>query len=138
VPIGEHAEVFFKSGPPLLQRVLPFWLASLVDRLKVLLVPLVMLLLPLVRAAPPLVRWRTRRKVYRWYAALRDVDRRMALGLTASQIDEELARVRDIDRQVNTVQVPLGYMHEFYHLRLHLKMLQEQLEKLPPKQSTGK
>jgi hypothetical protein len=113
-----------------LQRVLPFWLASLVDRLKVMLVPLIMLLLPMFRAAPPLVRWRTRRKVYRWYAALRDVDKRMAGGLTPSQIDEELARVRDIDRQVNDVQVPLGYMHEFYHLRLHLKMLQEQLEKL--------
>jgi TRAP transporter TAXI family solute receptor len=130
VPIGEHAELYYKSGPPLLQRVLPFWLASLVDRLKVMLVPLIMLLLPMLRAAPPLVRWRTRRKVYRWYAALREVDKRTAGGLTASQLDEELARVGDIDRQVNDVHVPLGYMHEFYHLRLHLKMLQEQLEKL--------
>ena len=31
----------------MLQRLLPFWLASLVDRAKVMLIPLVMLMMPL-------------------------------------------------------------------------------------------
>lgn len=130
VPLGEDAENYYKSGSPVLQRYLPFWLASLVDRLKVMLVPLVMLLLPLFRAAPPLVRWRTRRKIYLWYSALRDIDKKIAVGLTGAQLDEELARLRDINRQVAFVDVPLSYMEEFYHLRLHLKMLQEQLDGL--------
>ena len=68
IPVSADAETYYKNGPPLLQRYLPFWLASLADRLKVMLVPLVMLLLPLFRAVPPLVRWRTRRKIYRWYS----------------------------------------------------------------------
>ena len=50
IPVSASAETYYKNGPPLLQRYLPFWLASLADRLKVMLVPLVMLLLPLFRA----------------------------------------------------------------------------------------
>jgi uncharacterized protein len=133
IPISEDAKHFYKSGPPVLQRMLPFWLASLVDRLKVMLIPLIMLLMPLIRAAPPLVRWRTRRKIYLWYSVLRDIDQKIAGGMTAQQIDEELARLDDIEHQVAYVEVPLSYMEEFYHLRLHLKMQHENLEKMKAK-----
>ena len=137
IPIGKDADEFYKYGPPVLQRYLPFWLASLVDRLKIMVVPLIMLLLPLFRAAPPLVRWRTRRKIYLWYSALRDIDKKIVLGLSGPQLDQELARLRDINQQVAHVEVPLSYMEEFYHLRLHLKMLQEQLERLRAQQEAG-
>ena len=46
-PVSEDAKRFYKSGQPVLQRLLPFWLASLVDRAKVMLIPLVMLMMPL-------------------------------------------------------------------------------------------
>jgi TRAP transporter TAXI family solute receptor len=137
LPVGEDAEMFYKSGPPFLQKFLPFWLASLVDRLKVMLVPLVVLLWPLLRAAPPLVRWRTRRKIYLWYTALRDIDKKIELGLSGAPLDAEVARLRDINQQVAHVEVPLSYMEEFYHLRLHLKMLQEQLENMRARQGAG-
>ena len=46
-------------------------------------------------------------------------------------------RLQSINQQVAHVEVPLSYMEEFYHLRLHLKMLQEQLEGLPARQEHG-
>jgi hypothetical protein len=130
LPVSEDARHFYKSGPPMLQRLLPFWPASLVDRAKVMLIPLVMLLMPLVRAAPPLVRWRVRRKVYMWYSALREIDAKLAAGLSGAQLDAEMARLADIEHQITFVDVPLSYMEEFYHLRLHLTMLQEKLQNL--------
>ena len=114
----------------MLQRLLPFWLASLVDRAKVMLIPLVMLMMPLVRAAPPLLRWRTRRKIYRWYSDLREIDQRLVGGLSDPELDLELARLKGIEHQVAYVDVPLSYMEEFYHLRLHLGMLQERLTRI--------
>jgi hypothetical protein len=102
-------------------------LASLVDRAKVMLIPLVMLMMPLVRATPPLMRWRTRRKIYLWYSDLREIDQRLTQGLSVPEMDEELARLKDIEHQVAYVDVPLSYMEEFYHLRLHLAMLQQHL-----------
>jgi hypothetical protein len=49
-----------------LQKYLPFWIASVVDRGKILLLPALTLLLPLFRVAPPLYRWRIRSRIYRW------------------------------------------------------------------------
>src|SRR5262249_6961748 len=129
-PLSEDATRFYRSGQPVLQRLLPFWFASLVDRAKVMLIPLVMLMMPLLRAAPPLMRWRTRRKIYRWYSDLREIDQRLVAGLSRSELDQELARLKDIDHQVTYVDVPLSYMEEFYHLRLHLGMLQQRLIEL--------
>jgi TRAP transporter TAXI family solute receptor len=129
-PVSEDAKRFYKSGQPVLQRLLPFWLASLADRAKVMLIPLVMLMMPLLRAAPPLMRWRTRRKIYRWYSDLRDIDQRLIAGLSGPDLDQELARLQEIEHQVAYVDVPLSYMEEFYHLRLHLGMVQQHLVEL--------
>jgi hypothetical protein len=95
-----------------------------------MLIPLVILLMPLVRAAPPLMRWRTRRKIYLWYSDLRDIDQRLVAGLSGPELDQEIARLQDIEHQVAYVDVPLSYMEEFYHLRLHLGMLQQRLVEL--------
>ncbi len=129
-PVSDDARHFYNSGPPMLQRLLPFWLASLVDRVKVMLIPMVMLMMPLLRATPPLMRWRTRRKIYLWYSDLREIDQRLAHGLSWHELDVELGRLKEIEHQVAYVDVPLSYMEEFYHLRLHLAMLQSRLNEL--------
>lgn len=76
-PVAPAAREYFRSGPPLLQRYLPFWAASLIDRLKVLLLPLLTLALPLLRVAPPLYAWRVRSRIYRWYRVVQAVDERV-------------------------------------------------------------
>jgi TRAP transporter TAXI family solute receptor len=126
--VNEDARHFYKSGQPVLQRLLPFWVASLVDRTKVMLIPLIMLMMPLLRTAPPLMRWRTRRKIYLWYSDLRDIDSRMVTGLSGPELAQEIARLNDIERQIAYVDVPLSYMEEFYHLRMHLVLLRHLLE----------
>jgi TRAP-type uncharacterized transport system substrate-binding protein len=127
LPVSEDARRFYRDGQPMLQRLLPFWLASLADRAKLMLIPLVMLLMPLVRAAPPLIRWRTRRKIYRWYAVLREIDQKLESGMAGVDLDREVARLRAIEHKVVWVEVPLSYMEEFYQLRMHLTMMQQRL-----------
>jgi len=129
-PVSADANHFYKSGQPVLQRLLPFWVASLVDRAKVMVIPLVMLMMPLLRVAPPLIRWRTRRKIYLWYSNLREIDQGLMTGVSDAELDQALARLKEIEHQVAYVDVPLSYMEEFYHLRLHLGMLQQRLLEL--------
>ena len=126
-PVSDDAKHYYKSGQPVLQRLFSFWLASLIERAKVMLIPVVMLMMPLVRAAPPLMRWRTRRKIYLWYSDLREIDQRLVTGLSGPELDQELARLDEIEHQVAHVDVPLSYMEEFYHLRLHMGMLKQHL-----------
>jgi len=81
-PLHSDAERHYKHGPPLLQRYLPFWLATWIDRTKVMLLPLLVLLLPLLRTRPPVYRWRIRRRILRCYVDLRriDLDLEVAVG----------------------------------------------------------
>jgi uncharacterized protein len=130
LPLSHEAEDYYKSGPPLLQRVLPFWLASPADRFKVMIIPLIVVLAPLFRAAPFLVRWRVRRKVYLWYAHLRAIDKKMTTGMTPEEIQEYLTKLRGAERVLlATVDVPLSFMEEFYNLQSHIRLIEAKLEK---------
>jgi TRAP transporter TAXI family solute receptor len=127
LPLNEDATRYIRNGPSFLYRWLPYGTAVVLDRVKVLLVPLVALLLPFSRIAPPLYQWRVRSRIYRWYATVRDID------LAISSEDADVATLRDrlhaLESDVASVSVPLAYTGEQYHLRLHIHLLQEELDR---------
>ncbi|MEJ1353818.1 MAG: TAXI family TRAP transporter solute-binding subunit [Candidatus Sedimenticola sp. (ex Thyasira tokunagai)] len=127
-PLSSEAKRFYASGPPFLQRYLPFWAATLVDRLKVMLLPLLALMIPLFKIMPPIYRWRMRYRIYRWYREILTVDRRhnQPGGDIAASLNE-LARIED---EVSRVSVPLSYTEELYDLRLHIGLVREKLRTL--------
>ena len=128
-PLRNEAQRYFKSGPSLLYRWLPFLVAAWLDRMKMLLLPLVTLLLPLVKAAPPLYRWRIRRKIYRWYRVLREIDQKLKTAGPETDFCEDIATLRRLEHELAEVSVPLSYMEEFYNLRLHVSFVLGRLEK---------
>jgi hypothetical protein len=87
------------------------------------------LLIPLLKVAPPVYRWRIRFKIYRWYEVLREVDQKRRDAQPGSDFQEEIASIKNLERELAEVSVPLSYMEEFYNLRLHvafvLKLLNE-------------
>jgi len=127
-PLAKEAQRFYQSGPPLLQRYLPFWLANLIDRMWPVLVSIVAILIPLSRMVPPLYEFRVRRRVFRWYGQLQAIEtaqgQRPAAEL-AQQLDAIEARVADIT-------VPLSYADELYALRGHIGMVRRRLAAVPP------
>lgn len=126
-PLGKEARRFYEYGPPFLQRYLPFWAASLVDRLKVMLLPLIALLLPLFKIMPPLYRWRMRSRVYRWYDDLLKIDRQSHTTKDADSIQRFLAELDEIEQGISITNVPLSFAEELYDLRLHLNMVRGRL-----------
>jgi TRAP transporter TAXI family solute receptor len=126
-PPDKDALRYYEKGPPFLQRYLPFWTASFLDRMKVMLVPLVTLLIPLFKIMPPAYRWRVRKKIYRWYRELQALDIDHPDGESALQIQEHLRQLDAIEDEVRNVTVPLSYADELYDLRLHIKMVRNNL-----------
>ena len=122
-PLAKEAQRFYASGPPVLQRYLPFWLANLVDRMWPVLVTIVAALIPLSRMLPPLYTFRVRSRIFRWYRQLREVEN--AIGRRPN--DELLRELAEIERHVEHVNVPLSYADELYSLRTHIHMVAERL-----------
>lgn len=124
-PLLPEAERFHRNGPPWLQRHLPFWLATFVDRMWIVLLPLLAVLLPLSRIVPPLVTLRLRSRIYRWYAHLRAVER----GLESPEADLAALRaeIERIDAQTEHIGVPLSFTNELYDLRAHIHLVRKRL-----------
>jgi hypothetical protein len=127
VPLGDEARRYYQSGPPFLNRYLPFWVATWVDRVKVMLVPLVALMIPLFRIMPSLYRWRVRSKIYRWYHDLDAVDHALAASEAAPDLDRLSADLERVEQDVRRVIVPASYREELYHLRLHIDFLRDKV-----------
>jgi TRAP transporter TAXI family solute receptor len=130
-PVAKEAARYYQSGPPLLQRYLPFWLANLIDRMWVALFSIIVVLIPLSRLVPPLYEFRIRSRIFRWYRNLRQIEREHEAG---SKTAKDLLHALDtLDSRVSTIAVPLSYTDEVYALRAHIDLVRERLAKAPPR-----
>jgi len=123
VPPSEVAVRYFRRGPSFLYRYLPFQLAHAVNRMVLLLIPLLTLLYPLVKGAGPLYRWIVNRRIYPWYPVLRDLEH----ALDAAQSPEERAEIArqfdELDDKVAAIKVPTRFTGEVFELRRHIALV---------------
>lgn len=128
-PLSPEAARFYKSGKPFLQRYLPFWAATLVDRMVVLLIPLFAVLIPVIRIAPPLYGWRIKSRIYRRYGELKFIEAELEADPKRHTTAEWLGRVDAIERDVNHLPVPLAFTDMVYTLRSHILLVREAIAK---------
>ena len=126
-PISADATRYYKSGKSFLYRYLPFWLATVADRLLVLLLPIAVLLIPGLRLIPALFRWRVRSRIYRYYGALISIERSVLDGATEDERRQLLEELDDIEDALNRLRMPLAYADAFYVLREHVGFVRTHL-----------
>jgi TRAP transporter TAXI family solute receptor len=122
-----EADYYYDKGLPILQRYLPFRIASLADRYIILAIPLLVLLFPLFKAIGPIYQWRIRARIYRWYKHLREIDQQLYKGKLSSSLDEEIVRLERLEEELARVEVPLSYSSELYELHMHLRYMIDRL-----------
>jgi TRAP-type uncharacterized transport system substrate-binding protein len=125
LPMAQESERYLKSGPPFLQRYLPFWLANLVERMWVALSVIIVVLLPLSRILPPLYTFRVRSRIFKWYAQLRDIENRDSPDpqVRTQLVDE----INALDGMVEKIKVPLSHADELYSLRSNIHLVRKKL-----------
>lgn len=129
---------YLEKGDSWTERLLPFWLATLIDRLLIMLLPLLTIIPIAFKIFPSLYRYQVRYRIYRWYGRLTDLDAKAHQILNASDAVptdqlKELILVEqallDIESKANeTTNVPLSYMGEFYTLRTHMQLVLARLQ----------
>lgn len=122
-PVSREAERAIRSGPPFLQRWLPFWLANLIERMWLALGIIIAVLLPLSRIVPPLYEFRIRSRVFRWYGQLREIENR--LHEAPHERTEALKDLDALDDKVGRISVPLSYADELYALRNNINLVRQ-------------
>ena len=129
-PLSPEAARYYKSGPPFLQRYLPFWLAVLVERLFVMVLPLFMLSLPLLKFAPTIYSWRIRSKIFRCYGDLKFLENDLRQHYDPGRREEYGQRLDHIEQAASTLNIPLAFTDLLYTLREHINLVREELVRL--------
>jgi TRAP transporter TAXI family solute receptor len=126
-PLSSEAVRYYQAGVPFLQRYLPFWAANLVDRLWVILVPIIAVVVPLGRIVPAVYRWRVRSRVFRWYARLKEIELQLEENPGRQRLEEMLKRLDETERAVNRIPTPLAYTDNLYVFREHVELVRRRI-----------
>ncbi len=129
-PINSHAQAYLQDGDSWLEKIFPFWIASMIKRGALLLVPVLALMIPIVKIIIPAFSWHSRSKIYRWYKTLNEIDEQMD-ELDKDDLQDAIDKLHKHLKEVKLVDVPLSYRREYYDLQEHFDML---LNKLYSKQ----
>jgi TRAP-type uncharacterized transport system substrate-binding protein len=125
LPVSPEGDRAINGTPPIYQRYLPFWASNLLERMWLVIGGLIVLLLPLSRVVPPLYTYRVRRRVFRWYERLREVEAHMDEGdADAAELLDELD---ELDRVASQITVPLAHADELYALRNNIERTRRRL-----------
>ncbi len=125
LPVSPEGDRAINGSPPFWDRYLPFWASNLLERMWLVIGGLIVLLLPLSRIVPPLYTFQVRRRVFRWYARLREIESRMERG--EGNRSEWLDEIDELDRVANGVTVPLSHAEELYALRSNIEKARRRL-----------
>ncbi|MDR1849565.1 MAG: ABC transporter substrate-binding protein, partial [Zoogloeaceae bacterium] len=129
-PLSPTADRFYTSGPPFMQRYLPFWLAVFVERFFILAIPLFTLLLPLLRFAPAILRW--------WnhffhlkpiYGQLKELEHRSDKTRTEEERHFLIQALNAIEEEADRKKVPIRFADTLYTLKAHINLVRKRIEK---------
>lgn len=129
-PSSKYAERFYKSGRPFLLDYVPYWIAVWFDRMIIILVPVVFVLIPLMRGIPWLYSWRNRRKFYRWYGELKNLESEVVERPDSEKMVGYRGRLDQIEAAINRIRVPLTLFGEVYKLKEHVDLVRGKLARL--------
>jgi TRAP transporter TAXI family solute receptor len=127
LPVSADAVGHQRFGPSLLHRYLPFFMATYVERLIVLLIPLLVIIVPVMNFLPQFLRWRVRSRIYRWYVKLARLDREVRDRNVAPDPERWLAALDSIEQAVSRLRTPPSFASEAYTLREHVALVREMI-----------
>lgn len=131
LPVDPDADAYMRQilgGSTDLDRYLPFWLAAIVDRYLLFVLPALLIILPLLSRSPQAFQWYMRQRIVRWYRLVHEIEYR-SQTMNLEQIDAELRHLEEIERTItDELTVTNSYMPQVYELRQHIDFVAGKLK----------
>jgi TRAP-type uncharacterized transport system substrate-binding protein len=123
LPISSDASHLYKSGPSMLQRTLPFWLAEPVQRLLIIFLPIAGVLYPLWSLLPRLYRQWWQRRIYRLYRQLKLMEHALRASTDPAERAQMIAQIEDFERRVLELKMPRAFSEMIFNLKWHIRVV---------------
>jgi len=131
-PVSDESTRYFKSGRPFLQRYLPFWLASFVERRLLILVPFMAVLIGLLQALPRMAERRIKNRLVVWYREIKSLEDELWKNRqpTLAQIAQWRDEIENIDAHASQIRVPQRYFEDVYVLKQAIGVVRERISQM--------
>lgn len=127
LPLSDEAQRFYKSGRPFLEEHLPFWVATLVERVLVVFLPIAILIYPVFKFLPQMYDWLMQTRIMRLYDEMRSIESEINAQGPAGDIAALNTRLDELDERANSLRLPNNYTSMLYTLRSHLNLVRARL-----------
>lgn len=125
LPVSLDATRHLRFGPKMLQRYMPLVAASYLERVFILLVPLVILVIPFVELAWLMFRSLVMRRIYRLYGELKLLEREIDATTENVSTARWLAVLDRIEKDAGRMSIPDVFTNEAYVLRSHVFLVRQ-------------
>ncbi|NKJ51101.1 C4-dicarboxylate ABC transporter substrate-binding protein [Burkholderia sp. SG-MS1] len=134
-PVSDESTRYFKSGRPFLQRYLPFWLASLIERRFLILLPFMALLIGLLQALPRMVEARIKKRLVVWYREIKSLEDETWKNTqpTRAQIAKWRDEIENIDAHASQIRIPHRYFQDVYALKQAIGVVRDRIAQVATK-----
>jgi TRAP transporter TAXI family solute receptor len=128
-PVSDESTRYFKSGRPFLQRYLPFWLASFIERRLLILLPFMALLIGLFQALPRMAEARIKNRLVVWYREIKSLEDEIweTRQPTPGQIAQWRDEIENIDAHASKIRIPYRYFKDVYALKQAIGIVRERI-----------
>jgi hypothetical protein len=126
IPLSDEAQRFYKNGRPFLQEYLPFWMATLVERVLIVFIPLAVVLYPMVKFLPQMYDWLMQSRILRLYDEMRSIEKEIE-SAGQHNLDAISAKLDQLNQRANQLRLPTTYASTLYTLRSHLNLVRARL-----------
>jgi hypothetical protein len=124
-PVARIAADYYKNGPSLLPKYLPFWMTIYAQRVIAFLIATLAVVFPVFSFAPRLYVWFVQERLRRLYRRLRVIENGMEGELSVAQIEALQSELAEIDRAVGSI--PMRTSDLYFMLRYHLDRTRSRL-----------
>lgn len=128
IPRSEVATEYYAKGSPYLQRHLPFWLAELIDRLILVIMPFAALAYPIIISLPKYRFRRMNRKIWTAYTQLKELEMSIMFGYDPKKYDDYLSRLKEIEHQSAKLKIYGSVGADYFRHRQHIHFVRSILE----------
>lgn len=125
--VNNAARQLILNGPSTWHDWLPYWMAAQVNRLFLLMLPILFLLLPMLRAVPSLYAFVMRWRVLQHYPEIKKIEQELADDCDGEVLAEMDLKLVDLDARLALVRLPPLYRQTAYNARIHIDLVRRRI-----------
>lgn len=127
MPIDSGALKLLLEGQSAFHGWLPYWVAAQIRQVLLILVPLLFIVVPLIRSLPFAYSWSMRRRVWRHYRHVREIEQDVAGARDADALERLERQLLDLDDRLAGMRLPGAFRDRAYDLRLHIELVRRRI-----------